>query len=189
MPRAAVAAETTSSVERSDARPPPIHGFMMLDLYVRSPPPRKRVPMMLLLRWLVVAFSAKQKEQRTPPPANQRQHHLVYVYVSRQLGLILTYLQCIFWINFSEFILSDPHTVDVAYRRSKRWYGGPKVMETRRKFSPFWDTKNKQKKGICESASTRDKKPQKVADSQTCFHTLCSHSTRGIYIDNNIVST
>jgi hypothetical protein len=40
------------------------------------------------LRWLVVAFSAKQKEQRTPPAANQRQHHLVYVYVSRQLGLI-----------------------------------------------------------------------------------------------------
>ena len=45
------------------------------------------------LRWLVVAFSAKQKEQRTPPAANQRQHHHVYVYVSRQLGLILTYLQ------------------------------------------------------------------------------------------------
>ena len=44
MPRAAVAAETTSSVERSDARPPPIPGLMMLDLYVRSPPPRKRVP-------------------------------------------------------------------------------------------------------------------------------------------------
>jgi len=42
MPRAAVAAETTSSVERSDARPPPIHGFMMLDLYVRSPPPTKK---------------------------------------------------------------------------------------------------------------------------------------------------
>jgi hypothetical protein len=40
------------------------------------------------LRWLVVAFYAKQKEQRTPPAANQRQHHLVYVYVSRQLGLI-----------------------------------------------------------------------------------------------------
>ena len=40
------------------------------------------------LRWLVVAISAKQKEQRTPPAANQRQHHLVYVYVSRQLGLI-----------------------------------------------------------------------------------------------------
>ncbi len=40
------------------------------------------------LQWLVVAFSAKQKEQRTPPAANQRQHHLVYVYVSRQLGLI-----------------------------------------------------------------------------------------------------
>ena len=45
------------------------------------------------LRWLVVVFSAKQKEQRTPPAANQRQHHLVYVYVSHQLGLILTYLQ------------------------------------------------------------------------------------------------
>jgi hypothetical protein len=45
------------------------------------------------LRWLVVAFSAKQKEQRTPPAANQRQHHRVSVYVSRQLGLILTYLQ------------------------------------------------------------------------------------------------
>ena len=38
------------------------------------------------LRWLVVAFSAKQKEQRTPPAANQRQHHLVYVYVSHQMG-------------------------------------------------------------------------------------------------------
>ncbi len=42
----------------------------------------------------------------------------------------------------------------------------PKVMETRRKFSGVWDT-NKQKKGICESASTQDKKPPKVADSQT----------------------
>jgi hypothetical protein len=40
------------------------------------------------LRWLVVAFSAKQKEQQTPPAANQRQLHLVYVYVSCQLGLI-----------------------------------------------------------------------------------------------------
>ena len=58
---------------------------------------------------MVVAFSAKQKEQRTPPAANQRQHHHVYVYVSRQLGLIYTYLQY-FLINFSEFILSDPHT-------------------------------------------------------------------------------
>jgi hypothetical protein len=42
----------------------------------------------------------------------------------------------------------------------------PKVMETRWKFSPCLGT-NKQKKGICESASTQDKKPQKVADSQT----------------------
>jgi len=40
------------------------------------------------LQWLVVAFSAKQKEQRTPPAANQQQQHLVYVYVSHQLGLI-----------------------------------------------------------------------------------------------------
>ncbi len=30
----------------------------------------------------------------------------------------------IFLINFSEFILSDPHTVDVAYRRTKPWCGG-----------------------------------------------------------------
>jgi hypothetical protein len=59
------------------------------------------------LQWLVVAFSAKQKEQQTPPAANQRQHHLVYVYVSRQLGLIYLIIYSIFWINFSEYILND----------------------------------------------------------------------------------
>ena len=72
------------------------------------------------LRWLFVAFSAKQKEQRTPPAVNQWQHHLVYVYVSSQLGLILL-IYSIFRINFSKFILSDPYTVDVAYRRPKPW--------------------------------------------------------------------
>jgi hypothetical protein len=56
-----------------------------------------------------------QAEAAAPPPAaNQWQHHHENVYISRILGLILTYLQY-FWIYFSEYILSDLHTEDVAY--------------------------------------------------------------------------
>jgi hypothetical protein len=44
---------------------------------------------MLCDGWLL-----RSAEAASPPPvANPQQHHLVYVYVSSQLGLILTYLQ------------------------------------------------------------------------------------------------
>ena len=59
---------------------------------------------------VVVVLQTIPRLGKVPPAANQRQHHLVYVYVSRQLGLIYTYLQY-FLINFSEFILSDPRHV------------------------------------------------------------------------------
>jgi hypothetical protein len=61
------------------------------------------------LQWLVVAFSAKQKEQRTPPAANQRQHHLVYVYVSCQLRLLFN-LSTVSFGSILANILSDLHT-------------------------------------------------------------------------------
>jgi hypothetical protein len=51
----------------------------------------------------------KAEAAAPPPAANQWQHQLENVYVSRILGLILTYLQY-FWIYFSEYILRDLHT-------------------------------------------------------------------------------
>jgi hypothetical protein len=54
-------------------------------------------------RWLVVVSSAKQKQQLHHQQLTNGSTILKNVYVSRILGLILTYLQY-FWIYFSEYI-------------------------------------------------------------------------------------
>jgi len=83
-------------------------------------------------RWLVVAFFAKQK-QKLHHPAKQKQklHHqqltngstilFTFTFLVNLDLFNLSIIYSIFWINFSEFIISDPHTEDVACRRTKEW--------------------------------------------------------------------
>ena len=56
----------------------------------------------------------KAEAAAPPPAANQWQPHLENVFVLSQLGLIQL-IYSIFWVNFSEYILSDLHMIVMSH--------------------------------------------------------------------------
>ncbi len=87
------------------------------------------------LWWLVVVSSAKQKQQLHHQQLTNGSTILKTFTFPEFLDLfLLTY--SIFWIYFSKHILSNLHTKDVAFRRTKEWWARRVSPNTAKKIQP-----------------------------------------------------